>query len=108
VLTVLLAAIAIGAAGCGSSSKTSTTSTPRGSRTTTVKTSGTTTAVYHAGEFCTVNKAAVYRAQGLKCVKVKGTYRLEKRLRRIGPAALGRGRAKRIPVHEGGWSKPSP
>jgi hypothetical protein len=33
---------------------------------------------YHAGEFCSKKKASTYSAAGLKCVKVHGTYRLEK------------------------------
>jgi hypothetical protein len=43
-----------------------------------VKTNGSTTTVYHSGEFCTLKKEATYRAHGFKCVKTKGTYRLEK------------------------------
>jgi hypothetical protein len=68
----LVAVLAIAAAGCGSSSKSSR------SHTTTVKTNGSTTTVYHSGEFCTLKKEATYRAHGFKCVKTKGTYRLEK------------------------------
>lgn len=81
VLSVLLAAFAIAAAGCGSSSKSSTTHTtvtPKGSHTTTVTKNGSKTTVYHSGEFCTLKKEPTYTAHGFKCVKVKGTYRLEK------------------------------
>jgi ABC-type glycerol-3-phosphate transport system substrate-binding protein len=68
---VLLAVLAIGAAGCGSSKKSTTSNS-------TAKPTATTKTTYHAGEFCSVKKATVYKAQGLKCVKVKGNYRLEK------------------------------
>lgn len=77
VVTVLLAAIAIGAAGCGSS-KNKTTSTAAKTPSATTKKSNSTKTTYRAGEFCSLKKSSVYRAQHLKCVKVKGTYRLEK------------------------------
>ena len=90
-LPVGLAVVAVAAAGCGSSGKTHTVSTPSGSRTTTVKTNGSTVAkkstatkttasgtVYKAGEFCTASKESTYTAHGFKCVKVNGQYRLEK------------------------------
>jgi len=70
VLSVAVVGVAIGAAGCGSSSKKTTSAS-------TAKPSAATKA-YHAGEFCTKKKAALYRAQGFKCVKVKGSERLEK------------------------------
>ncbi|MBV9366437.1 MAG: hypothetical protein JOY89_19560 [Solirubrobacterales bacterium] len=70
VLSVAAVGVAIGAAGCGSSTrKTTSASTANPS---------TATKAYHAGEFCTKKKAALYRAQGFKCVKVKGSDRLEK------------------------------
>jgi hypothetical protein len=69
VLSVAVVGVAIGAAGCGSSSKkTSSASAAKPSA----------TKAYHASEFCTKKKAAPYRAQGFKCVKVKGSDRLEK------------------------------
>jgi len=70
VLSVAAVGVAIGAAGCGSSTK----------KTTSASTANPSTATkaYHAGEFCAKKKAALYRAQGFKCVKVKGSDRLEK------------------------------
>jgi len=75
VLSVAVVGVAIGAAGCGSSSKkTTSASTGKSS----AAASAAATKAYHAGEFCTKKKAALYRAQGFKCVKVKGSERLEK------------------------------
>ena len=76
VLAIAVAGVAIGAAGCGSSSKkTASASTANPS----AATKAATAKAYHAGEFCTTKKDALYRAQGYKCVKVKGSHRLEKR-----------------------------
>ena len=75
VLSVAVVGVAIGAAGCGSSSKkTTSASTAKPS----AANKSAATKAYHAGEFCTKKKAALYRAQGFKCVKVKGSERLEK------------------------------
>jgi hypothetical protein len=75
-LTVSLTVAAVGAVGCGSSkNKTTTTTNTRAAASAAGAKAPTT---YRAGEFCTTKKSAVYKAQGFKCVKVKGTYRLQK------------------------------
>jgi hypothetical protein len=75
-LTVSLAVGAIGAAGCGSSKNKTTTTTNTRSAASSAGAAAPRT--YRAGEFCSTKKAAVYKAQGFKCVKVKGTFRLQK------------------------------
>jgi hypothetical protein len=75
ILTVSLAVGAIGAAGCGSKTKTISTTNTRSAAS---SPGAPAPPSYHAGEFCSTKNASAYKAQGFKCVKVKGTFRLEK------------------------------
>ena len=74
ILTASLAAAALAVAGCGSKSKT--TSTTKRSAASSV--GAAKPASYHAGEFCTPKNAVLYKAQGFKCVRVGRTHRLKK------------------------------